>query len=73
MSKVANYGLIILTSSSLSSSETGVGNLSRKLEEEEGTIIELGSQAKDGTPAKSGSQAKRFSSNLTSLLMIITK
>ena len=45
---------------SLSSSETGVGNLSRKLEVEEGTIVE------------SGSQAKRFSSNLTSLLMIIS-
>ena len=48
--------------------------MSRKLEEEEeeGTIVESGLQAKDGTPSKLGSQAKRFSSNLTSLLMIIS-
>ena len=61
-------------SSSLSLSEIGVENLSRKMEEEEeeGTIAELGSQAKDGTPAKLGLQAKRFSSDLTSLLMIIS-
>ena len=52
----------------LESSETRVGNLSRKLEEEEeeGTIAESDLQAKDGTPAKLGSQAKIFSSNLTS-------
>ena len=57
----------------MSSSKTGVGNLPRKLEEEEeGTITESGSQANDGTPAKLGSQAKRFSSNLTSLLIIIS-
>ena len=43
-----------------------------KLEGEKGTIVELGLQAKYGTPAKLGSQAKRFSSNLTSLLMIIS-
>ena len=47
----------VIVSSSLSSSETGVGNLSRKLEEEEeeGTIVESGLQAKDGTPTKLGS------------------
>ena len=49
-------------SSSLSSSKTVVGNMSRKLEEEEeeGTITESGLQAKDGTPAKLGSQGKIF-------------
>ena len=36
-------------------------------EEEEGTIAKSGLQAKDGTPTKLGSQAKKFSSNLTSL------
>ena len=50
---------------------TRVGNLSRKLELEEGTSTELGSHAINGTNNELGSQDKRFSSNLTSLLIII--
>ena len=44
-----------------------------KIEERErgGTYVESGSQAKGGTLAELGSQADMFSSNFTSLLMII--
>jgi hypothetical protein len=54
-------------SSSLSSfeEETRIGI-------EEGITVEDGSQAKEGTTVELGLQAKRFSSNLTSLLRIIS-
>ena len=54
-------------SSSLSSSqeETIIGK-------GEGINFEDGSQAEEGTITELGSQAKRFSSNLTSLIIIIS-
>jgi hypothetical protein len=54
-------------SSSLSSSEeeTRIGT-------KEGTNTEYGSQVEEGTTTELGSQAKIFSSNLTSILRIIS-
>ena len=58
-------------SSSLSSSK--LEGMILKIEERErgGTYVESGSQAKGGTLAELGSQGDIFSSNFTSLLMII--
>jgi hypothetical protein len=55
----------ILSSLSSSEEETRIGT-------EEGTNVEEGSQAEEGTNVEDGLQAKIFSSNLTSLLIIIS-
>jgi hypothetical protein len=64
-------GNMLTISSSLSVSEDMSKGVLLKREEENGTTVKSGSQAKEGTYAESGSQAKTFSLNFTSLLIII--
>jgi hypothetical protein len=63
--KVAGRGGFSSSLSSSEEEETRIGT-------EDGTNIEHDLQAKDGTNVDSGSRAKRFSLNLTSLLIIIS-